>query len=234
MASNPGYIPGLPRIGSIAKAVHRRIFLGDIEWYLAGGRIIDGTNADDPGNSPDVAVLRPGTLMGQITSSGLYGTSVIDTLQSAYTAGGTSLALTVAGAAALNRRVGASGNLTLTGPPVAGGIVARATVAYSAINLSTGAVTITSPGISFISGSFVQPTDGSQDPVTPLPDGWNWNTLDVDGQTRLSVPFQFFPVGGLIQSSQLLPWPSDASLQAWIVGKLSNQGGSKFIFDHLF
>ena len=234
MASNPGYIPGLPRVGSVTKSVHRRVFLSDIEWYLAGGRIIDGANASDPGNTPDVFVLRAGLLMGKITASGLYGASIIDTTQGAYTAGGTSITLTAAGAAELVRRVGTSGTFTLTGPPAAAGVVARSTVTYSAVNTTTGVVTITSPGISFISGSFVQPTDGSQDPVTLIPDGWGKTVLDIDFLTRISIPFDYFPVGGLIQSSQIINWPSDTSLQSFLVGKLSQQGGSKFFFDHLY
>ena len=46
-------------------------------------------------------------------------------------------------AAELVRRIGATGTFKLTGPPTAGGAVVTQTVTFSAVNTSTGAITIT-------------------------------------------------------------------------------------------
>ena len=50
--------------------------------------------------------------------------------------------LPLAQAVELVRRVGASGDLYITGPPTAAGTVAQITKAYSAVNTTTGVITV--------------------------------------------------------------------------------------------
>jgi hypothetical protein len=58
--------------------------------------------------------------------------------------------------------------------------------------------------------------------------------VDSDG-TRTKKEWPDLPVGQIVDSSELLPaWPSDTSLQAWLVSRLNQAGGGKFIFDHLY
>lgn len=232
--SLPGYVTGLPRVGALLTAAHRRVFLSDVEWWLAGGRIVEAAKSGDPGNTGDVRVLRAGLLMGKVTTGGRYAPSIVGVTQAAIAAAATTINILPAQAVELVRRIGATGTLRLTGPPTAAGVVASFTETYSAVNTGTGDVTISAADAALIAGSFVAANDGSHVPVTLIADGYGLNVLDSDGVTQLDQPFARFPIGGLLESTQLLPvWPSDTSLQQWIVDQL--QTASKlFTFDHKF
>ena len=45
--------------------------------YLPAGKLLDGSKSRDPLNTGDLSTLRPGMLLGKITSSGLYAPSII-------------------------------------------------------------------------------------------------------------------------------------------------------------
>lgn len=230
--SLPGYVTGLPGVRTAKVATHRIVFRqGDWLSDLAQGKIIDGSLSRDSGNTGDLDVLRPGTLMGKITSGGKYAPSILGITTGAYTSGGTSITVSLAQAVEIARRIGTSGNLTYVGPPTAAGTVAvTASVAFSAINTSTGVITVTSLGVDKIAGTFVCATDGSHLPLTFIPDGYGVKVTDVDA-TSLDVPFASFPIAGVVTASQLLPaWPSDTSLQTWIKDQLNLYG--KFVFDY--
>ena len=68
-------------------------------------------------------------------------------------------------------------------------------------------------------------------PKLPIPDGWPRMVVDADG-TSTDIEFPDFFLDGTIQSSQLLYWPSDTSLQAFIVSNMNGPGGGQFVFDH--
>lgn len=146
---------GMPGVGTEKQSKHR-VLSGDGYWdYLPAGIIIDGTKTRDPDN-PDYPTdtlgqkyLRAGLLLGKVAASSKYANSVIGVTQGALTGAGTTITLTAAQAVELNRRVGASGTFTLTGPPAASGTARSVTVTYSAVNTSTGVVTITALGVSF-------------------------------------------------------------------------------------
>ena len=234
------YFWGPPGIAAARKATHRALFLQRSETFLAQGRLIAGDASRDPGNTPDIGVLRAGLLMGKISSVvnslgtvGYYAPSVIDTLNSAITAGATSLTLaTAAGATELVRRAGATGTFTLTGPPSANGVVQSETVTYSAVNTTSGVVTVTATVNAYVAGAFVGPTDGSQTPISFIPD-WEYGlqVIDQDGNSVAAVDYPKVPISGIIKSSQLLPWPTDTSLQAWIKARLNDSGGGQYVFD---
>ena len=233
--SLPGLVTGMPGMRARVSAIHRIVFRGG-QWVFdfAGGRIIDGTKARDPGNTPDVDVLRAGLLMGKLATGGKYAPSVIAVTTGAYTSGGTTLAVRPAGAAEIARRVGVSGAATLKaiGPPSAAGTVVATPVTYSAVNTTTGDVTVTSLGVNKVAGTLITAADGSENPVTFIPDGYGLKVTDTDGVSQ-DTPFPEVPIGGLVDSSQLLPaWPSDTALQAWIVAALKTYG--LFAFDHQF
>jgi hypothetical protein len=155
----PGIAPvtGLPRIGTNIKAIHTIVFRQP-DWLsdLAGGKLIDGFSARDPGNTTSTAdanVLRPGCLMGKIANTGplslavvgAYGTSVLGPTTGALTSVATSLSASAAVVAELVRRQGASGTFKLTGPATANGVARTVTVTYSAASGTT--VTITATGV---------------------------------------------------------------------------------------
>lgn len=232
--SLPMYVPGMPGMRTEKTATHRIVFRqGDWNSFLAGGRIIDGSESGDPGNTGDVRVLRPGTMMGKITSSGLYAPAFCGVVQSAYTSGGTTLTVSAAQAVEIDRLVGQSGTAELVaiGPPSAAGTVAVTDITHSAINTSSGAITVSSLGVNKIAGTLIAVKDGRQYPLVPIPDGYGVTVLDNDGSTALDVPFPDLPIAGVIDSSQLLlTWPSDTSLQAWIVSYMNSY--CQYVFDH--
>lgn len=244
--SLPGLVPGLPGIRAPKIATHKIVFFqGDWLSDLALGKLIDGNNASDPSNSsPDQIVLQPGLLMGKITGttgdaitpvSGAYGASIIDNIQSSIASSATSLTLTVAGATELVRRFGSSGTFNLIGPPAAGGTVATNVITYSAVNLSTGVVTCSAVAAAYYQNSFVCPQDGSQTPLTLIPDGYGILVTDNDFATRLTVQFPCFPIAGVINPAQIIAGTTaygslDSSLQTWIKTNLSTATGGKFVF----
>ena len=236
--SLPGYVPGMPRIGSVRATSPRIIFRDDgVLWALSGGKVIDGSKSRDPDNTGQVGVLRPGLLMGKITSSGKYAPSIIGKSNAAYAAGATTLTLTSQAVTEISRRIGSSGTFKIVGPPAASGVVAEETVTFSALPSSTTA-TITALANSYISGALIRPTDGSEAPLSLISEFFNAQTgvpiFDVDGTTELDVPFEWFPIGGVLISANIINYPSDSSLKNWVRYQLSSIPGGKFVFDDLY
>lgn len=232
--SLPGYVPGLPRVGTAASATHRIVYK-QADWtsMLAQGRIIDGDQSRDVGNTGDIDVLRAGLLMGKITATDKYAPAFVGAITEAYTSGGTELTVSVAAAVELARLVGQSGTteLVAVGPPSAAGTVAATAFTHSAIDTETGVITVTSLGVNKIAGTLIGVNDGRYTPVSVIPDGYGVKVTDVDGTTDLDVQYPALPIAGVIISANLLPvWPSDASLRAWIRDQLSTYG--KFVMDY--
>jgi hypothetical protein len=118
------------------------------------------------------------------------------------------------------------------GPPTANGPVATFTETISAINTTTGVLTVSGLNADLIAGSFVCLDDGSYIPRTFIPDGYPIQVVDSTG-TAFDVPFPLVPTAGIIDVSQFLPaWPSDTSLQAWIKAQLNTYG--QYVWDDSF
>jgi hypothetical protein len=334
---------GRPQVSTETLVAHRIVSRQGFWTFLANGVMVDGAKCRDAGNSADsILTIRPGTLMGKVTSGGRYANSVIGLSTGALTNSGTTLTVSAAVATEIVRRIGASGTFKLTGPPTAAGVVRTVTVTYSAVNTSTGDITITAlganevqtitfnaaatggnmqlrvpltdgtmevtgliawnatdatwlaaintaldattgvvggivatgaapdtaltftfsgtgyaglnwspievilypttpvsynnvettPGVDgrFVTASMVQPTDGSETPLTVVPDG---HGLDIPSDSS-HVEWPLVPIGGVIEFGQILPAVSDASLKTWIRERLSTLSGGKFTFDTAF
>lgn len=229
--SSPGYIPGLPGVRAAKTAVHKRVFRGGyVPDILPQGRLVNGTKSRDTSNSVDVTVLQPGLLMGIVSASADYAPSILGVTTGAVV-GGTTTTITAAAAVVteLVRRIGSTGTFKLTGPPTAGGITVTETVTYSAASSTN--ITVTAPTNNFISGSFIQPSDGSETPITFIPDGYGIPVAEFDGTVLAQVQFPELPVTGVVEESQLIFWPSDSSLRRWIVARLNDYNGGQFIFN---
>lgn len=224
MANNQ--VLGLPGPKTAREATYRVVTATGTLQFLPTGKIISGAVSRDPLNTGYLHTLRPGLLMGKITSGGEYAPSIIGVTTNAEASGSTSIEAAAAVVTELVRRVGSSGTFTLTGPPSANGTVVSETVTYSAASGTT--ITVTAITAAFVAGSFIQPTDGSQTPVTFIPDGTGIKVTD-DTEANIDQEFPQVPVAGQIDSSQLINWPSDTSLQAWIEARLPF-----FVFDHGF
>lgn len=229
-----GIIPsiGRPGVGSAVTAQRRGVFRDGMFGVFPGGGTVEGTLSRDPDNSAhSVYSLRPGLLMGKITSGGFWAPSVIGVTQSAYTSGGTELTVTAAQAAYLVARVGSSGTFNLIGPASAAGSNNTTQVTYSAVNTTTGAITITNIGANRIAGCFVAPEDGSQTPRTLVPDGHN---LLIDSDSLGDVSFPRIPVSGIVEVDNVINWPSDTTLKTFVRESLSTLAGGKFVFSDQF
>jgi hypothetical protein len=240
-------IPSLGTPGGKApyQAIQGTIFRGAPTFALQGGRIISGTNSRDWGNTGALSVLRPGLLMGKITSSGKYAPTILGVTlgttsanSTAYTSGGTSICVAPAAAVEIVRRVGASGNLTWVGPPTAAGTNAvLSSIAYSAVNTSTGVITTSTLGANLILGGFCVSTDGSGTPITLISDGLDGYGLpvtDMFSNSDLDVPFSQFPIGGTLISANIINWPSDTTLRSWIFSSLNGTGLGNFSGDNYY
>jgi hypothetical protein len=242
--SLPGIVPGIPGLRQLKTATHKIVFREGWDQFYGLGKLIDGNNARDPTNSPpDSIVLQPGLLMGKISAAtgdvvagtvGVYGASIIDVLQGAIASAATSLTLTPAGAAEVVRRFGSSGTFLLTGPPIAGGTVASQVITYSSVNTSTGVITITAAPAAFIAGSLVQPQDGSQNILSLIPDGYGVLVTDNDFSTPILVQFPEFPIAGVLLTANIINYPTDTSLKAYVRNALSSTSGGKFVFDEIY
>ncbi len=222
-------ILGRPGVSDERQATYGFVFLGGMVQYLAGGKIIDGAKSRNPNGAGNLALtLPPGLLLGKVTSGGRYAPSIIGVTQGAYTSGGTSLTLTAPQAVELVRRNGGavSGTFNLIGPATAGGSNNVTQVTFSGVNTTTGVVTITNIGANRVAGCRVCPEDGSQIPLTLVPDGIGILLANDNRHTEFSQ----VPIGGQILSTRIQNWPADTTLQTWVRDNLSNSSGGKFTF----
>lgn len=229
-----GIVPNIGRagIGSAVTAQRRGVFRDGMYGLFPGGGYIEGTKSRDPGNSAhSVYSLRPGLLMGKITSGGYWAPSIIGVTTAAYTSGGTELTVSAAQAAYLVARVGASGTFNLIGPASAAASNNTTQVTYSAVNTTTGVITITDIGANRIAGCFVAPEDGSQTPRTLIPDGHN---LLIEESSLGDVNFSRIPVSGIVEVDNIIDWPSDTTLKTFVRESLSSLAGGKFVFSDQF
>ena len=224
-------------IRTIKTATPRLISLAN-EVYREGGAIIDGEESRDPLNTSYLDYLRAGLVMGKITTGSKFAPSIIGTLASAYDKDGsfdTTMTVSAATAVEIVRRIGTSGTFKITGPPSAAGTVVTATITFSAISTTTGAITVTAAAADYVSGSFIQPTDGSETPLCMIASGYPLKVTD-ENDADIDIDFGKMLIGGRIDASQIINYPSDASLKKWIKGKLNGtsgttSGGAPFSFD---
>ena len=223
--NNAGMLPGP---GSTQVTDTRMVVLSDAE-YLPKGLIIDGSGSRDPLNTSYLDYLRPGLVMGRITATGLYRPSIMGVLSVAYTTGGSGTSMTVSAATAVElARQGASGTFTLTGPPTAAGTVVSTTITYSAVNTSSGVITISATAANYVAGSFLGGVDGSQTPVSLIGNG---QPIKVTDSLSASIDVEWPKplTGGTLDSSQIVNYPSDTSLITWLEDALQERG--RYVFD---
>ncbi len=218
----------LPGRGTVRATLRRKVLLTpDGAVYLPAGKTLNGTVSRDPLNTGDEQYLRAGLLLGKITSGGKYAPSILGVLTIAYdkdSSTGASGVIQVSAATAVEmvRRVSATGTFRILGPPTAAATTATETFAATAINTTTGVISIGGSFLAadYVVGSFIQPNDGSQTPLGMLGDG---DPLKVTDEQEANVDVQLarLLIGGIIDSSQIINWPSDTSLQNWVRATLN-------------
>jgi hypothetical protein len=194
---------------------------------------VDGTASGNPLNAPYTWLLWAGTLMGRITASGKYANSVIGLTSAAASSGATSISTDVNTAAEIVPRIGASGTFKLAGPPTSGGTVATQTVTYSAVNTGTGAITCSALSAASVSGSLIQPTDGSENILTLLCETDGLQIVDQTHTNRVDVFCgMLLAGGGTINTGMIVNYPADSSLKTLVKSALRAQcAGVNFLDD---
>lgn len=85
----------------------------------------------------------------------------------------------------------------------------------------------------FVTGSLICPTDGSETPLVILDKADGLKVTD-DSATSMDVQAKDCVVGGgVIDASQIVNYPADASLKAWVKARLRAVGGP-YVFDDDF
>lgn len=186
--------------------------------YLPGGRVIDGSKSRDPLNTGDIVTLRPGVLMGKITSGGKYAPSIIGNSTQAAASAATALTVSAATATELSRRIGSSGNFYLVGPPSSAGTVTQYLASFSAVNTTSGVITTVALTQAFVTDSILQPTDGSQTPLCILDE--HIRVTDVDGNS-LDCQLSRGLIAGAVDETQIINYPADTSTRTWLRGQLN-------------
>lgn len=227
-------VGGLPGWGTQQDALPRRIFWSnDKKVFAPGGLVIDGTNSRDltnlsVANAAQYDVLQAGLVMGRITASGFYTEAIIGVTNVAYNnvTSNTSVSTTAAVASEIVRRIGTVGYLTFTGPPTANAAsttVAVQNVAFNAVNVTSGVITINAIMANTINGTFISASDGSATPKCLIgkEDG-------IEIMDRFSNYYNAqFPepvVGGCLLSTQIINYPTDTGLIAWLKAQLELYG----------
>ncbi len=230
-------VPGMPGLSdAVTSSFRRTLFAGNYQ-VLGQGRVLGSAITRDPSNVGYETQIQRGMLIGRSTANPLiYGSSVVGLTLAAVAAGG--VTLTVAAATdgngnqrgviyEIQRRFGSSGTFKLTGPPTAAGVVATQTITFTGLNLTTGVITIAAASAAAVAGSLIQPADGTETILSFLDDGFPMNMSDTFGNP-VDVELAQIPLDGQVDSEQLLNYPSDTSLRAWIKTALRLNTSLKF------
>jgi hypothetical protein len=206
-------ILGRAGVGSALTASYGRVFRADEgKMYFPHGGVIDGASRYYGGGT-DLFLLPPGLLMGQVTATKKWRPSIIGVTTGALAGGGTSITLSAAQAVELVRRVGATGTFTLLGPTAANGTARQTTgVAYSAVDTTTGVVTITGQGTNQAEDVRLNPaaTGGNIQLNVSKPDGTRvttgnaaWSATDATflGNINTALDTATGVVGGIVATA---------------------------------
>jgi hypothetical protein len=224
-------ITGLPGTGTPVVAVPKNIFRSlDGLKFAAGGVVLDGNACGDWSNSDHPEVLQAGLILGKL-STGKYAPTILGILQQAQASTDTSITVAVAQATEIARRIGTSGTLTIAGPTTTGGTVASATHNYSAVNTTTGVITLTAAlGAALALGSLVMGNDGSQTAVGILPTEFGIRMTDPSN-LRLDQPLSHLLISGDLVAANITGFTNlDPSVQTFVRSEL-NSAGRTFTFD---
>ncbi len=215
-----GNTSALPGTNSLVFIQPRKVYYGSRpgspDSYLPLGLIVlDGTKVNNAANAPYTFYTPAGTFVG-LASNGKYAACTLGLTTVAYTSGGTTITTDPNTAALIVSRQGSSGTFLVTGPAAAGGTVQPlVSVTFSAVNASTGAITVTSPGVSFAAGSLIQPTDGSVTPSVLITDENGLSCRDATNVNTIDVLVDHPYAAGLLYTPNLINFPAEASTRAW-------------------
>lgn len=82
----------------------------------------------------------------------------------------------------------------------------------------------------FAIGSLIMADDGSEAPLAILLDGSGIKVTDKDS-VNIDVPYGRLLVGGMIDASQIIDYPTESSTKTWLKAQLNAATGGRFVFD---
>lgn len=182
--------------------------------------IVDASKVYNFQNLPYWWLLYAGTLIGKETANNFYAPSIIGQTTVAYTSGGTSLTVAPGTATAIVNRIGQSGTFITQGPPAAAGTNALITTTFSAVNTTTGVITVTSLGANMVSGALIQPTDGSQTPLGMICDTTGVKFTDWTNLNLVNNYVARMAIGGIVNTNLVCNFPADISIRAALQAQL--------------
>jgi hypothetical protein len=112
----------------------------------------------------------------------------------------------------------------------------RVTVETLPTSSTSANVVLTTAGVDgrFVTGSLIQPVDGSETPLTFIGEVDGGILVTDSNGTSLTVPFHRMPIAGTVDPAQLVNWPADASTRIWLRQALSTASGGKFVFGDVY
>lgn len=236
---------GQPQVYGPYISQPREVFYSGREFaqFASPPLVIDGTNSRNPLNATSPTntnyswLLWAGMLFGRETSTNFWRPSVIGLTTGALTTGSTSIASdvnTVAEVARLLTNAGGNVNFTITGPPTAS-TVASSTASVTVTVTAASGTTITlstTIGTAFISGSFIQPADGSQTIRYILADDQGVAVVDDFFNSINCQTDRMATGGGMINTGMLVNYPTDPGMKLYVKAALRAYGtGFSFLDD---
>lgn len=137
---------GGPGVSDERRWSHKYIFTNGQWAKLPGGGLIDTAKSRDPFNGGTPEVLSPGLIMGQIGTGRKWAPSFFARVTAAVAHGATTVNVAPVEAVEIVRREGATGTLLCVGPTMPNGQAQVGRLAYSAVNQTTGDITVTATG----------------------------------------------------------------------------------------
>lgn len=197
----------------------------DRAQFVAKPSTIDGTLSSWADNTPYPFFLPAGLMIGKKTATAKWRNSIIGTVTVALTsgAGQTSVTVSAATATEIARLIAVTGgnvSLKLTGPPTASGVVATTAITCTAAAGTTLTVSsVTLPA--YIAGTFVTPADGSETILSVVCDMEGLKVSDATNINRVDCfDPQILLAGGTLDTTMLINYPTDPSLQAYVIAAI--------------
>lgn len=223
--------PGMPGVGDAQTASHRQVVAADPK-YLPGGLVVSGENSRDPDNAPDSSILRAGMLLGERSSDGKYAPTIVGLL-SEDALSGTSLTVTAAEAAEIDRRIGSGGSVQVVGPATSGD-TAAVNIDAGVISTVSGSTVVltTSLANAKLAGSYLTAADGSGTAKALVGDGFGYKVTDAAGND-MDVALPRPLIGGFVSTSSIVGY-RDLSTPARGQVKSDLNSTGQFMFDDDF
>lgn len=239
-------IAGLPGIKTSRTATPRDVLMTDQGVVLRpSSLVIESGEARDPDNTGNVDVLRGGLILSRNDTGGAYVSTIIGLTGASISGTGTSLTLTTQAATELLRRYGTSGTaeFAIIGSTAGGSgdedeVPTMEVLDHSAINTSSGVVTISAITNGFPSGSLIIAGEAVQNEANGqlthtyvLIDRWGIKVTDEDGNsitTALAQPLE----SGMLNTARIINYPANIVMKRWLKSELAdNHQGLAFSDD---